>query len=375
MNQYQTQLFTELQALIASNEAFYAQTFESNGHIYKIYNYRLASYTDFLAPSALESRGVMFEVDASDDPVELKVLPQPKFFNAYENPFTMDLDFTAVDAIYDKLDGSLMSTYMEDGQLKLKSKGSISSEQALAAMDWLDNPDQAMLYHNLASATEKGWTINLEFMSPNYRIVLGYMNTHCKVLNARNREDGSFVEYDLLQSTFGAHNVVSRVIVDDTKTFIDNIPGMQDDIEGYVVWLSDGRVVKIKLTKYLSLHHAKDSVNNPRRLFECILDEGVDDLRGMFYTDAVAMMMIDQMQVKVDHMFNSMVNEVETFYEMNKHLDRKDYAVKGQAEVSPMYFSRAMNLYLGKSPDYKQFMKSKWKELGFKDMKIEETGE
>jgi T4 RnlA family RNA ligase len=373
MNNRQVELFNNLVNLTKNNEAFYHQEFTSNGHIYWIFNYRLASYTDFLAPDAIECRGHMFEVDASGELIELKTWCQEKFFNAYENPFVMDLDFTTVDAIYDKLDGSLMSTYIEDGVLKLKSKGSISSEQALAAMEWLK--DQPLFYENLRQSTLNGWTINLEFMSPNYRIVLGYMNTHCKVLNARNREDGSFVEYDLLQSTFGAHNVVSRVIVDDTKTFVDNIPGMQDDIEGYVVWLSDGRVVKIKLTKYLSLHHAKDSVNNPRRLFECILDEGVDDLRGMFYTDAVAMMTIDQMQVKVDHMFNSMVNEVETFYEMNKHLDRKDYAVKGQAEVSPMYFSRVMNLYLGKSPDYKQFMKSKWKELGFKDMKIEETGE
>lgn len=367
MNERQTDLYHNLMALTAS-EAFYHQEFTSNGHIYRIFNYRLASYTDFLAPDARECRGHMFEVDRNGDAVELKTWCQEKFYNAYENPFVMDLDFTQVDAIYDKLDGSLMSTYMEDGQLKLKSKGSISSEQALAAMDWLDDPKQAMLYHNIASATEKGWTINLEFMSPNYRIVLGYMNTHCKVLNARNRYTGEYVDYMTLVSTFGAENVVKRIDVADTKAFCEGIPDMTD-IEGFVVWMSDGRIVKMKCSWYISLHHSKDSVNNPRRLFECILDEGVDDLRGMFYTDQVAMMMIDQMQVKVDHLFNAMVKEVETFYTENKSLDRKEFALKGQADVTPMYFGLVMCLFLGKDPKYKDFLKKKWRELGFRDQK------
>ena len=357
-------------ALVANNEAFYFADFEGDGHILRIFNYRLASYTDFLAPDALECRGHMFEVDSNREAVRLLSWTPEKFFNYQENDFTMNLDLTQVDEVYDKLDGSLISTYMIDGELKLKSKGSVSSEQAIAAMNWLGHVDQAMLYHNMASLVEKGFTVVSEWTSPLNRIVIGYMEPSLRVLCVRSHEDGSYLPYDELVSLFGQQNVVQRVAVDDPVAFVASVPDMKEQIEGFVVRMKNGQRFKLKTQLYQSLHFAKDSVNNPRRLFEAILDEGIDDLRSMFHTDVVAMMMIDQMQVKVDHLFNAMVKEVETFYTENKSLDRKEFALKGQAEVTPMYFGLVMNLYLDKDPQFRTFMKRKYKELGFKDEKI-----
>ena len=48
--------------LTDTSEAFYFKDFPLNDAIYRIFNYRLASYTEFLAPNALECRGHMFEV-------------------------------------------------------------------------------------------------------------------------------------------------------------------------------------------------------------------------------------------------------------------------------------------------------------------------
>lgn len=372
MNQRQTELYRNLMTLVANNEAFYFADFEVDGHILRIFNYRLASYTDFLAPDALECRGHMFEVDSNGESIRLLSWTPEKFFNYRENDFTMTLDLTQVDEVYDKLDGSLISTYMIDGELKLKSKGSVTSDQAVDSMNWLDHIDQAMLYHNMASLTEKGFTVVSEWTSPLNRIVIGYMEPSLRVLCVRSHEDGSYMPYDEIVSIFGRQNVVQRVAVDDPVAFVASVPDMKEQIEGFVVRMKSGQRFKLKTDLYLSLHHAKDSVNNPRRLFECILDEGVDDLRGMFYTDQVAIMMIDQMQVKVDHLFNAMVKEVETFYTENKSLNRKDFALKGQAEVTPMYFGLVMNRYLEKDPQYKSFMKRKYQYFGFKDEKIVE---
>jgi len=368
MNTFQTTLFNNLETLVASNEAFYFQQFESNSHIYRIYNYRLASYSDFLNPGALECRGVMFEVDNQGNPLRLVALPMEKFFNLNENPFTIDLDLTQVDEILLKADGSLMSSYTEDDKLKLKSKGAISSEQAIAAMNWLK--EQHSLYGSLLSITNSGYTVNLEWCSPIHRIVIGYSEPHLKVLNARCRENGEYLPYNILVEIFGEHNVIERVQPKDPVGFIQQIPEMQDDIEGYVIRLKSGQRVKIKTNKYLSLHHVKESIINPRRLFEAIVEETVDDLRSMFYTDSAAMALIDKMQKKVDHIYNSMVNEVENFYQQNKDLSRKDYALKAQQQITPLYFSRAMNLYIGKNPDYKNFLKGKWKDLGIRDEEL-----
>lgn len=356
-------LYNNLMELVNSNEAFYHQDFPSDGHTYRIFNYRLASYTDFLQTSAMECRGAMFRL-GQDGNAALVALPMEKFFNLNENPMSMNLDLTDIDEILVKADGSLMSTYIHDGKLKVKSKGSISSEQAIAAMEWLE--DQPAFARDLYSATVSGYTVNLEWCSPIHRIVLGYATPHLKVLNARSRIDGEYMDYHALLMNFGSSNVIERIIPQDPVAFVASIPAMLDDIEGYVVQMKSGQRVKIKTEKYLSLHHAKDSVNNPRRLYEAILDEGIDDLRSLFFTDEVAMTMIDEMQVRVDHLYNSMVKTVEGFYEENKHLSRKDYAIKGKAETDP-YFGLAMTRYLEKPVDYKAFMKSKYKELGIRD--------
>ena len=57
-----------------------------------------------------------------------------------------------------------------------------------------------------------------------------------------------------------------------------------------------------------------------------------------------------------------MVHDVELFYNENKHLDRKDYAVKvhSNSELKP-YMQLLMNHYLNrhKDADYKEFALNK----------------
>lgn len=378
MNAFQQNLYNNLMALAASNEAFYYQDFllddgifEPKNTNYRIFNYRLASYTDFQAPSALECRGTMFEVDANGNAIRLASLPMEKFFNLNENPSTMNLDLSQVVEIQEKADGSLMSTYLHDNKLRLKSKGSLFSEQALAAMKWLDS--QPEFKDALYMLALDDWTVNLEWCSPVHRIVLGYPEAHLKVLNVRHNDDGHYMPRASVEDVF--YNMKDRLVnvikADDPASFVASVSGMTD-VEGFVVLLASGQRIKVKCDWYLSLHHAKDSVNNPRRLFEAILDEGIDDLRSLFHTDEVAMMMIDQMQQKVDSLYNGMVKAVEDFYQANKHLDRKSYAIKGQQDASLKngslsYFGLVMNKYLDKPVQYKDFLKSKWRELGLKD--------
>jgi T4 RnlA family RNA ligase len=150
-------------------------------------------------------------------------------------------------------------------------------------------------------------------------------------------------------------------------SFVRGIPDMTEDIEGFVCQAinSDGLPIwfKVKTKKYCALHHCKDSISNPRRLFEVILSEGIDDVKSMFWDDPVVMGEIERMEAKTEALYNRMVAEVERFYESNKALDRKDYAIKAKAEVTPLYFSLAMNRYLGKAEDYKAFLVNRWKDL------------
>ena len=98
------------------------------------------------------------------------------------------------------------------------------------------------------------------------------------------------------------------------------------------------------------------------------MEEATDDMRSLFYDDPLAISMIAEMEKFVELKYNHMVDSVERFFERNKHLDRKEYAILGQHELDKMFFGLAMSKYLGKTVDYKAFLKGQWKKLGLKDV-------
>ena len=179
LNDFQDKLYQDLMTLVEESDAFYYKDFTYEATTYRIFNYRLASFTEFTRPGALECRGVMFKINNKEEAVELSSLPMEKFFNLGENPMTMNLDLSKIEEIAEKADGSLMSTYIHwtpNGlaELRLKSKGSIASEQCLHAMDFLHLAKNWEFHWDLRVLTIHGYTVNLEWCAPQHRIVLGY---------------------------------------------------------------------------------------------------------------------------------------------------------------------------------------------------------
>lgn len=374
MNEYQLNLYNNLSQLVKESKTFYFQDFDLNDTHYRIFNYRLAVYTEFCRPSATECRGHMFEVDQDGQPVRLAALPMEKFFNLYENPMTMDLDLSQIDTIMLKADGSLISTYMHNDQLRLKSKGSLFSDQACAAMLWLEEHKE--FRDELEYLTRHYFTVNLEWCAPDNRIVVGYSEPTLTVLNIRCNSDGRYFDLnDIGVAGYGWFGEIHKHWIsyedpDDKVQFVHNIPQMQG-VEGYVVRLNSGQFVKIKTEWYLVQHRAKDSINSPRRLYEVVLEEATDDMRSLFHDDPLAIKRIGEMETEVERIYNHLVDSVERFYERNKHLDRKEFAILGQQELVRMYFGLAMMKYTGREVDYKDFMKSHWKDFGIRDVEDE----
>lgn len=351
--------------LVKASDSFYYKDFARDGITYRIFNYRLASYTEFLRPDALECRGVMFVVNPELNlPVRLACWPQEKFFNLNENPLTMNLDLNQAVDIELKVDGSLISTYMHGDVLGVKSKGSIESEQCIAASKWLALPENKIFLEELKELTRAGYTVNMEWCAPDNRIVIGYEEPHLRVLNIRNNKDGSYLQK--IESPEILLRFVDKIAYDDPVQFVHDIPSMTG-VEGYIVRLASGIRVKVKTEWYLTQHRAKDSIHSPRRLFEAVLEESSDDLRSLFYDDPVVIARIDEMESFVEKLYNNTVAQVESFYEKNKHLERKDYAILGQQELDPRIFSLAMNAYCGHEIDYKAFLRKNYKKFGIKD--------
>lgn len=372
MNLFHQKLYDDLMRLCQNNEAFFFTDQIIASITYRIFNYRLASYTDWLAPHALECRGITFIVDGEGYTAVPKFLaswPFEKFFNLNENPFTMNMNLFDPVEIAEKMDGSLITTVETPEGLWLKSKGSMYSEQAQDAMKLLKLKKFAKLNKWLEEQTlEHGRSVSLEYTAPSNRIVIGYEEPNLTVLGVRDRYDGMFIDLDNFRKGALAKFIVNdiRSEVEDVNEFVASIPDMQG-IEGYIIRLRGGQRVKIKTEWYLKLHHIKDSINSQRRLFEAVVYDTVDDIKASFYDDPVALQTIAEMEEKVSTIYNHMVDTVERFYERNKHMERKDYAILGQKELDRIQFALAMSKYSGKTVDYRATMVRHRKDFGIKD--------
>lgn len=365
------QIYNDLVALVASHDAFMYKDFVSpGGGTYRIFSYRLASYSDFLEPNALECRGSMFKIDADGNYVGIAARPPKKFFNAYENPFTMfpkSTLSTEIEVVMDKLDGSIISTFIDDDfVLRTKSQASLFSDHALNSTKMLRANKE--YYDDVYHAELLGYTVNLEYTSPEYRIVLPYQEDHLTVLNVRHRQTGEMLVGEKLKEAFPAlyERSVSAKFgnIDSTfpmkETLMDSINACRTmtDIEGYVIILKDGSICKIKTDWYSALHFTKDSINVDSRLYGVVLNGASDDLKLMFSTDAYSIKKIEKMEQLVFSCYNKLVHEVETFVEANKDLERKEFALKVQKEIPNELGKPGLifNLYNSKPVDYKEIM-------------------
>lgn len=320
---------------------------------YRIFTYRLASWSTFQDnPVALECRGIMYDISDEDD-VILVCRPQQKFFNVSEgsvehNPH--DLFY-----VYEKLDGSLISTFIHNGELRLKSKGSIKSKQCQMAMEWLDEPENESLKRNLLELTQAGSTVNLEWIGPDNRIVVGYDNNELVYLNERNIKTG-IISWPIDGRLYNKINR-AREFPELWSDLWDDFENTKEKLynettgEGYVLVFGnpmDNYCIKLKNHKYCSIHRIRDSIVYPESLCELVIKGETDDLYDIFKEDEKSVQLIKDMEDKIIPEYNKFVSEIEDFHNDNKELSRKDFAIKGTNELSKPQFVCAMNLFIGR---------------------------
>lgn len=346
--------------------------------LYRVFSYRLASYTDFTLPNARETRGSMWEIKEDGSLIRCAARTMNKFFNAYENPFVMfdkDMLSTEIAIAMDKRDGSIISTFRDnDGIMRCKSHTSLSSDHAINS-NAIMNPGTD-LYQYVEEAELQQYTVNLEYTSPEFRIVLPYQSDQLTVLNVRHRITGELLCGENLRQKFpmlamrstnmiGGQNITSTFPM--RPTVLETVHAVKEmkDIEGFVVVMKDGTMCKIKTDWYCALHFNKDSINVDSRLYDTVLQGASDDLRQMFSTDQYCLDKIDRMERLVFSCYNGLKADVENFVNQYKHLERKDYALKVQELLSTELNRQglAFAMYNGKVVDYKATMLKYSKEV------------
>lgn len=327
-------LYDELMALCSTSDTskFFFNTIHTfAGTRARVFSYNYASYSDWIKPGALECRGIMFEIDEADKPVRIMARPMEKFFNLNETPFTMNLDFSKVEYVASKADGSLISSYVDKGNLYVKSKTSIDSDQSNAAASLIRSDAYNDLYNRLMELGNNGYTVNMEYVSPRNRIVLAYQEPQLIILNVRHNETGDYVPFREIHADPALRPYMGDLFApeDDFESFVKKTYDTED-IEGFVVYMSDGMKFKLKTNWYVALHRTKDSITKNSELFAVISTGGADDLQGMFFDDPASLAKINAFNEVFLETIGRFTREILAAYEKLRHLERRDYAIQGQ---------------------------------------------
>jgi len=200
----------ECQKIIKKTDSFYVAERIVEGQKVEIYDYRLASLSDFVENKAFELRGLTF-VEQSDGTWKRHLLMN-KFFNINQTDGWMfeDVQDKKISRVQDKLDGSIISFIrFSNGVIKPKSKMSFESDQAnLAKEIFLTN-------YKIRKFVTNCLNLNLipifELVGYKNQIVLNYEEpSELRLLQIR-REDGSYLK----REDFGKFNLEGIRVAED----------------------------------------------------------------------------------------------------------------------------------------------------------------
>ena len=161
-----------------SNGVFTETKHSIDGFNVSIFNYRLATYENFINPindlslNGLELRGLTF-IFNKDGSLFKRYLLMEKFFNINENKGTQltDLNKLKIKSVYNKEDGSVISfVKLPNGKVVAKSKASFDSYQANKANFIYNNDNDIKSFVNDMLNSEI--VPIFEYVSPFNKIVI-----------------------------------------------------------------------------------------------------------------------------------------------------------------------------------------------------------
>ncbi len=342
----------------------------TDGNRYVLFGYHYIDWSiveeinNIVGRNFFDYRGVLFRLN-DDNTGELVSLPFEKFFNLNENPITTNVDLSKTVEISEKADGSLISTFINgNGEVDVKSRTSLESSQAVAAYELLHENDR--LLKEVQDLELLGYTVIFEYVSPKNRIVVHYPDDRLIVLAVRNRLTGEYIPLDELTNYRELRNhAIRKVECENVIEFINSISTIEG-IEGYVLLLEDGLRIKVKTQWYLERHRLRDNLTNPRNLGLAIINQKIDDLRTILSDDKDNLAIIEHNEHKVREIYHYVSTNVENFYQENKKLSRKDYAIKGQKEHREI-FPVLMQRYTNDDVDYSRFVEQVINKSSYED--------
>lgn len=277
----------------------------------------------------IEGRGIVFDRDG-----KLISRPLHKFRNVGETEHTQihAIDWSQVDCVLLKVDGSMLVPVMIDGHIFWKTKKSWDTPHcnvAYATMRQMENGTRWV--HRILSS---GLTPVFELVSPELpQIVVRYLETKLVLLHIRDNETGRYLSRAEIMQT----NPPFNMVIDEKKRFMrDGVfqpELMQKEIEtgqgyeGFVIQFTNGDMVKWKTDWYCNLHHQITFLRE-RDIAAAVVNDTYDDLRAAARLASLPIKRFDEIQRAVLETIRERREEIETTVKRELGLSKKEFAIK-----------------------------------------------
>ncbi len=278
---------------------------QTNGS--KILAYHFSDSKTFENNLSLEARGIAFSKEG-----DLISRPLHKFFNLGEKKYRIeDLESLPVVNVFEKLDGSMIATAFLDGDVLLRSKKSFESDVAKKAQDFLSK--NSKLYDFSKRVASSGMTAIFEWTSPEERIVIPYEKTELSLLHVRDNLSGEYVMLDEKSEVFDWIKFYGVTVCPKLNVEVKNLKNSLENfgrIEGAILQLEGGDMVKMKLPWYLRIHKAISFLRE-RDVALLSLREQLDDVKGYLVDLGISLNEVEDVERRVKKDLISYIKEVD----------------------------------------------------------------
>lgn len=298
-----------------------------------VFCYMYATPETFNNAFARECRGITFDPSG-------KILARSlhKFFNVGEKEFTLphNLDWSNVDRVMDKRDGSMITAMVLNDNIVVKTKKSFETEQASNALKFIQEfPNYEMFIRYVCAF---GYTPTFEWTSPKNRIVLDYKSDELVLLHIRHNVTGQYLKPENYGNDFNIPVVeYDKPEISDHKQFLDSIKA-GTMTEGKIIQFNDGEMVKIKTDWYCSLHHSVTFLR-VRDVAEAVLLETVDDLKAQMVTAGLDITPVINIEKKIFSDIATLEKNIVGAYSEFTHLSVRQEFFEAVKAKYPSFYS------------------------------------
>jgi RNA ligase len=318
-----------------------------------IFSYRWQDPTVFSDyPLSRELRGIVFDKESG----EIVARPFPKFFNFGEVGCAVSSD--NVVSANEKIDGSLVTAFIHDSEVRFASKGSLKSWVVQKSEKLVTDRHQTLIYE----LYDRRFTPIFELIDTENPVVIEYPRSELIFIGARNIDNGDLLTPEEIEEIGKRYDVpFTRVRYRNVR--VKEIKKVIDDQEG----ADNQRIAKIKTGWYIRLNKFNPQNLSEKAIIQAFFDQTLDDIYpGVPETSRKT---INTVVEKINEGIQRRIQEVREFFKSIdvSEMNRKDFAMTVIQNTRPEMRGVFFAVYDGQSIEEAVFQHSfKKKEELFK---------